>query len=170
VTTADQRFSQLATGGHVISRHLTEVTKPARDFVSVAERFLGTPYLWGGRSRLGLDCSALVQLSLAAAGVDAPRDSDMQQAELGTTVLIPADLEGLQRGDLVFWPGHVAIMSDAVMMVHANAHHMAVAIEPLEAATRRISRTGAEISAIKRLPALTADANRADAATVRIDP
>ena len=148
VTANDQRFSTLASGGHVITRHLTELAKPARDFVAVAERFLGTPYLWGGRSRIGLDCSALVQLALDAAGISGPRDSDMQQAELGADVLIPKDLEGLLRGDLVFWPGHVGVMSDAVMMVHANGHHMAVAIEPLVSAARRIGRAGSEVSAI----------------------
>ena len=152
VVGSDDRFSEIATGGYIISRHLSELTKPARDFVEVVERFLGVPYLWGGRSRLGLDCSGLLQLGLEAAGIHAPRDSDMQQAELGTDMLIPKDLDGLQRGDLVFWPGHVGIMSDAVMMVHANAHHMAVAIEPLEVAARRIERTGSKIAAIKRLP------------------
>ena len=153
----DARFSALATGGFIVSRHLADLSRPARDFVAVAERFLGTPYLWGGRSRLGLDCSALVQLSLDAAGIAAPRDSDMQQAELGATVLVPQDLEGLRRGDLVFWPGHVGIMSDAVMLVHANAHHMAVAIEPLVTAAARIGRSGSQIATVRRLAALGAE-------------
>ena len=157
VTGSEERFSTLASGGHVVTRHLTELAKPARDFVAVAERFLGTPYLWGGRSRLGLDCSALVQLALDAAGIAGPRDTDMQQAELGADLAVPRDLEGLQRGDLVFWPGHVGVMSDAVMMVHANGHHMVVAIEPLVSAARRIGRAGSEVSAIKRLDRLGAD-------------
>lgn len=152
VTGADDRFAEIATGGFIIARHLSEIAKPARDFVEVIERFMGVPYLWGGRSRLGVDCSGLLQLGLEAAGIRAPRDSDMQLAELGTAMLIPQDLEGLQRGDLVFWPGHVGIMSDAVMLVHANAHHMAVAIEPLEVAVRRTERAGSKIAAIKRLP------------------
>lgn len=148
-----ERFLGLRTGGWVIARHVVESGRIARDFVEVAERFIGTPYLWGGRTRLGLDCSALVQIALEAAGRACPRDSDLQQAALGGDVLIPPDLEGLERGDLVFWPGHVGIMMDGVMMVHANAHHMAVAVEPLKDAVERNARSGARIAAIKRLTA-----------------
>lgn len=145
-------FSELATGGWVVSRHIAEEGKFARDFVEVAERLIGSPYLWGGCSRLGLDCSALVQMSLLAAGAQAPRDSDLQQAELGANVLIPEDLEGLQRGDLVFWPGHVGIMVDGIMIVHANAHHMMVTVETLPEVAGRIRRNdGPEIAAIKRM-------------------
>ena len=150
------RFYKLAGGGFVVDRHVTELARGARDFVDVAERFIGTPYLWGGRTRVGIDCSGLVQISMEAAGLTAPRDTDMQQAELGDPVPITPNLDGLQRGDLVFWPGHVGIMCDAVMMVHANAHHMAVTIEPLAEAAQRIFKTGCEIAAIKRLPALSA--------------
>ena len=155
VETVD-RFYRLDGGGHVIARHVAALDWADRDFAEVAERFLGTPYLWGGRTRIGLDCSALVQLSLQACSIDCPRDSDMQRAELGEPVSVPADLEGLQRGDLVFWAGHVGIMSDSVMLLHANAHAMAVAFEPLPEANARIkSATGGEIEAIRRLPALT---------------
>jgi cell wall-associated NlpC family hydrolase len=155
------RFYHLATGGYVIARHVAEIDWRDRDFVEVAERLTGTPYLWGGRSRIGLDCSALVQLSLMACGIAAPRDSDMQRAELGTAVELPADLDvllsatggpdDLQRGDLLFWPGHVGIMGDAIMLLHANAHHMAVAIEPLPEALARITATGSELRAIRRM-------------------
>lgn len=156
VTSMDDRFATvtLAGGatGRIVARHLAAIDRPARDFVDVAERFIGAPYLWGGRTRHGLDCSGLLQTALEAAGIAAPRDSDMQQAALGTEVLIPADLEGLERGDLVFWPGHVGIMVDGVMLLHANAHHMAVATEPLAQAADRIARTGLRISAVRRLP------------------
>ena len=144
-------FFQLASGGYVVSRHVAEAGRGERDFVSVAERFLGTPYLWGGKTRIGLDCSALVQLSLNACGIAAPRDSDMQREELGETVPVPEDLEGLQRGDLLFWNGHVGIMADGIMLLHANAHHMSVSIEPLPEAVARIKSTGSEIVAVKRL-------------------
>lgn len=145
------RFYRLESGGYVIARHVAERDWRDRDFVEVAERMLGTPYLWGGRTRVGLDCSALVQLALNACGIPAPRDSDMQRDELGSPVDVPADLEGLQRGDLVFWPGHVGIMGDGVMLLHANAHHMAVAIEPLPEAAARIKGTGSEIVAVRRM-------------------
>jgi cell wall-associated NlpC family hydrolase len=120
------------------------------DFVAVAERFLGTPYLWGGKSSLGTDCSGLVQVSLNAAGIECPRDSDMQQRSIGR-VLDPAEAKRLQRGDLIFWKGHVAIVRDADTLVHANAHHMATAIENTHDAIARIKAAGSEITAIKRL-------------------
>ena len=149
------RFYRLASGGYVVARHVAERGWCDRDFVEVAERLIGTPYLWGGKTRVGLDCSALIQVSLAACGVKAPRDSDMQQAALGIAIDIPDDLEGLQRGDLVFWKGHVGVMSDSVMMVHANAHHMAVTTEPLPDAVARIKGTSSEIVAIKRMAQTT---------------
>jgi cell wall-associated NlpC family hydrolase len=147
-----ERFCRLERGGFVITRHLTERDRYERDFVDIAERLIGSPYLWGGRTRIGIDCSGLVQVALQAAGIDAPRDTDMQVAELGEPVLIPRELDGLRRGDLVFWPGHVGIMSDALMMVHANAHHMAVAAETLPEAADRIARQSSPITAIRRLP------------------
>jgi cell wall-associated NlpC family hydrolase len=147
----DEKFAGVVQGGFVVTRHIGALDRPARDFVEIAERFVGVPYLWGGRTRIGIDCSGLVQTALQAAGIVAPRDSDMQQAELGQTVLVPDTLQGLERGDLVFWPGHVAIMTDSEMMVHANAHHMSVVVEPLPEASLRIARTGNRISAVKRL-------------------
>jgi len=156
VVGSDERFYALEGGGFVVARHVTERERFARDFVEMAERFIGTPYLWGGRTRIGLDCSGLVQIALEAAGIAAPRDTDMQQAELGSNVPIADIDEGLERGDLVFWKGHVAIMVDSVTMVHANAHHMVVAVETLPEAVARIAKLGAEVVAIKRLPALGA--------------
>lgn len=151
IRASGERFSELETGEFIIGRHISELGRFARDFVAVAERFLGTPYLWGGRTRLGLDCSGLLQVSLEAAGVSCPRDSDMQQASLGENLADTTNLDVLDRGDLVFWPGHVGIMSDGVMLLHANAHHMAVVTEPLVTAVDRIARSGSSIAAIKRL-------------------
>lgn len=150
----DDRFHALEGGGYIISRHVTEHDRYAPDFVEIAERFIGTPYLWGGRTRIGLDCSGLVQVSLEAAGIPAPRDTDMQQDELGSAVPLKDIEENLQRGDLIFWQGHVAIMIDSVTMVHANAHHMLVAVETLPEAVQRISRMGAEVLAVRRPPGL----------------
>ena len=153
VRRSDANFAELESGGFVHARHIAPIDKNARDFVEIAERFVGTPYLWGGRTRIGIDCSGLIQIALEAAGISAPRDSDMQQAELGTSVPITAELDNLKRGDLVFWKGHVGVMLDSVMFVHANAHHMMVTIEPLPEAARRIAKTSDGIVAINRLAA-----------------
>jgi len=155
-----ERFCHLERGGFVITRHLAERDRFERDFVDVAERLIGSPYLWGGRTRIGIDCSGLVQMSLEAAGISAPRDTDMQAAELGEAIPVPDDLESLQRGDLVFWKGHVGIMADGVMLVHANAHHMAVAVETLPEAVARIGKEQ-PITTIRRLPGLTRAASTA---------
>jgi cell wall-associated NlpC family hydrolase len=133
--TRGTRYGLLADGSALILRHLRPLTDlPADDFVSVAALFLETPYLWGGKSGLGIDCSGLVQLSMAMAGLNAPRDSDMQAAGLGIEIA----RENLQRGDLVFWKGHAAIMEDGEMMIHANGHTMTVARETLADAIERI--------------------------------
>ena len=134
--TRGTRYFTLAGGQSVIAGHCLPVGETmGEDYVAIAGRFLETPYLWGGRSGFGLDCSALVQLSMMMAGRSAPRDSDMQAAGLGT----PIAGEQLRRGDLVFWKGHVAIMEDETTILHANGHTMSVAREPLAAA---IERTG----------------------------
>lgn len=146
-----ERFCRLEQGGFVVTRHLIERDRAERDFVDIAERFIGTPYLWGGRTRIGIDCSGLVQVAMQAAGKTCPRDSDMQMEEVGEPIPTPGDLDGLRRGDLIFWRGHVGIMADGVMLVHANAHHMAVVAETLPEAAERIERqSGTPIAAIRR--------------------
>ena len=135
--------------GFVWAAHLAPLDAVEADFVSVAERFMGVPYLWGGKSSLGLDCSGLVQVSLAAAQVQAPRDSDMQERDLGS--VLPPEIP-LMRGDLVFWRGHVGIMRDATALLHANAHAMMVSSEPLAVARARIrEKTGVDVTTVKRL-------------------
>lgn len=156
VVAADDRFCALQGSGFVVARHAIERDRFAKDFVEIAERLIGTPYLWGGRTRMGLDCSGLVQVALEAAGIQAPRDTDMQQAELGVAVTMGPDYEGLTRGDLVFWKGHVGIMTDSIALVHANAHHMTVTAETLPEAAQRIAKSGSEILAVRRLPGLCA--------------
>jgi cell wall-associated NlpC family hydrolase len=143
----DVDLARLASGGYVPARHLVPLDAAAADFVAVAERFTGVPYLWGGKTSLGIDCSGLVQVSLTTCGTECPRDSDMQRA-LGTAV---APDEALQRGDLVFWAGHVGMMRDAATLLHANAFHMAVTSEPFVEAVARIRAAGNEVAAIKRL-------------------
>jgi Bacterial dipeptidyl-peptidase Sh3 domain/NlpC/P60 family len=130
--------------------HLGRIGDHEKDFVAVAERFVGTPYLWGGKSNLGIDCSGLVQLSLNAAGIGCPRDSDLQQDGLGRE-LDAQQSKQLRRGDLIFWNDHVAIVRDADTVVHANGHHMATAVENTKDAIARISTAGSEVLAIKRL-------------------
>jgi cell wall-associated NlpC family hydrolase len=131
-------FSRAADGAWFWTRHLAPAGLFERDAAAVAERFLGAPYLWGGRTSVGLDCSGLVQQSLYACGRACPRDAD-QQAALGREIQ-PGELA---RGDLIGWRGHIGLMLDETRLIHANGHHMAVAIEPLAEAITRIEAAGA---------------------------
>jgi cell wall-associated NlpC family hydrolase len=145
-------FAITHAGGYVPARHLARLDAVAPDMVAVAEQFLHVPYLWGGKTSLGLDCSGLVQIALTAGGVPCPRDSNMQEAALGGAFSPARDLADLRRGDLLFWKGHVAIVRDRDTLIHANAFHMAVAIEPIGEALARIAAAGSELSSVRRLP------------------
>jgi cell wall-associated NlpC family hydrolase len=136
--TRGTRYAQLATGEAMIAGHLRLVGEVSGDYVAVAEQLLMTPYLWGGSTALGIDCSGLVQLAMRMAGRDVLRDSDMQAATLGEPLEPGEGYSGLRRGDLVFWKGHVAIMTDERTMIHANGHTMLVSREGLTEAIDRI--------------------------------
>ena len=143
-------FAVSDAGGFIPARHLAPLESREADFVAVAQRFVGTPYLWGGRSSLGLDCSGLVQVALQSAGHNCPRDSDMQ-AGFGSPVSFDGNLGALRRGDLICWKGHIGILSGADRLLHANAFHMAVAEEPLAEAVARIRQSGLEVTAVRRV-------------------
>jgi cell wall-associated NlpC family hydrolase len=143
------RFLALKGGGFIIAEHARTLAEHARDFVDVAISFSGTPYLWGGRTSLGVDCSGLVQLASEAAGLPCPRDADMQAKELGHPLEWQSDT--LARGDLVFWDGHVGIMTSAQDLVHASAYHMVVVEEPLAEAKARIAEaSGGDVVGARR--------------------
>ena len=150
VTREDGVFAVTREGWYLPKPHVAVIDYREPDFVTVAERFVGTPYLWGGKSSFGIDCSGLVQIALNATGTPCLRDSDMQQDSLGRP-LYAAESGKLQRGDLIFWKGHVAIVRDALTIVHANAHHMATVIENTQEAIARIKGEGIEVAAIKGL-------------------
>ena len=149
IVRVEDRMAVTRSGAYVPHAHLAPLDSHETDFVAVAERFVGVPYLWGGKTALGLDCSGLVQVALTACGIACPRDSDMQERALGAPVAA-ANLTRLQRGDLIFWKGHVAIASDHATLIHANAFHMAVTIEPIADVVARNRAAGSEISSVRR--------------------
>ncbi len=138
IVASDEKFSRLSNGIYVFTKHVKPLNEFESDFVNVAEKFLDVPYYWGGKTALGLDCSGLVQTSLEVCGISSPRDTDMQEAQLGKKLMVN-DLDGLRRGDLVFWKGHVGIMADQKMLLHANGYHMMTVMEPLAEAVARIA-------------------------------
>ena len=149
VAESGERLSRLSNGHHVFTNHIRPLNETEADFVGVAEKFLDVPYCWGGKTSQGLDCSGLVQTALEACGVFSPRDTDMQESQLGQSLRIN-DLDGLRRGDLVFWRGHVGIMADQKALLHANGHHMMTVKEPLSEAVARIAGTYGPVTSIRR--------------------
>lgn len=149
-TTRGTDYALLDDGTALIAAHLHPVGATAADWVAEAEALERTPYLWGGASAFGIDCSGLVQLSMRMAGRNVPRDTDMQAGSIGSALSIGEDLSGLARGDLVFWKGHVAIMTDGRSIIHANGHTMAVTREPLRVAVDRIAYLYGRPTAFRR--------------------
>lgn len=143
-----ETFHRLSSGGFVLDQHVRSVGTSPGDFVALAETYVGTPYLWGGKTWEGLDCSGLVQLSIEATGGAAPRDSDMQAELIGER--LPPDA-ALERGDVVFWRGHVGIMLDDTRLLHANGFHMMTVVEPLAEARDRLGAHGLPVTAIRRM-------------------
>ncbi|MBH9995421.1 MULTISPECIES: NlpC/P60 family protein [Bartonella] len=146
--TRDTHYARLDNGSFVVFNHITPVSTVEDDYVTIAESFIHTPYLWGGKSGLGIDCSGLVQLALMMTGRTVLRDTDMQQATIGKDI---APENGLQRGDLVFWKGHVAIMVDSGTLIHANGASMDVRKENLDHAIERIAKNHSTPTGYRRL-------------------
>ena len=146
IISRENGYACIAPNLYVYEKHLVP-GHAAGDWVAVAERFVGVPYVWGGKTAMGLDCSGLIQTALQAVGKSAPRDTDMMEAALGE----PVTLSRVRRGDLIFWKGHMGVMLDENRLLHANAFHMVVAIEPVTDAIARIEQVAGPVTSIKRL-------------------
>ena len=145
-------YCHIGARGWMHAAHLRPLTEPETDPVAVARRYLSQPYVWGGNGARGVDCSGLVQMALVACGMDAPRDADQQEKALGVAVDADAVAAGEgKRGDLLFWPGHVGMLSAPETLLHANAHHMCVVEEPLGPALERMAGAGVVLRSVKRL-------------------
>lgn len=144
-------YCRLAGGGWLFAKHLAPLDEPAPDYIGTGLRLLGVPYLWGGRSAQGVDCSGFLQLVLQRAGIACPRDTDQQAEALGDAVPEPYEPAALKHGDLVFFPGHVGIVLDGGRFLHANAFDMAVAVHPLDEVLARADAAGAGVSGARRL-------------------
>jgi cell wall-associated NlpC family hydrolase len=143
------RFARLTNGSYIFAKHLAPIDRYAADWVAVAEHFVGVPYLWGGKTTAGIDCSGLVQTALEAGGIASPRDTDMMESALGASIALDA---GLKRGDLIFWKGHIGVMLDGERLLHANGFAMQVSAEPLaEVRNRTLEMEGLPIRTIRRL-------------------
>ena len=143
------RFTQIQGGGWIFTDHICSLDLPSTNHVKVAQRFLGAPYLWGGKTSVGIDCSGLVQVALSACGIISQRDTCIQEKTMG----IPVNIEQISEGDLIFWPGHVAIALDNRTAIHATANSMDVSIEPIAYITERvkIETGGTGITAVRRV-------------------
>ncbi|MGB3455511.1 MAG: C40 family peptidase [Litorimonas sp.] len=141
-------YLQVGAGAWISALHARSLDRPASSWLASAQLYIGQPYAWGGTGARGVDCSGLVQMSLALCGIDAPRDADQQEAALGEPVALDAPW---QAGDLLFWPGHVGILSAPDRLLHANATHMSVVEEPLQPALQRIDAAGTPLRSVRRM-------------------
>ncbi|WP_259780010.1 C40 family peptidase [Aestuariispira ectoiniformans] len=151
-----EKYSRLASGGWIYNRHITPIqVDAAGDPVATARLFLGVPYFWGGNTSHGIDCSGLVQVAMRHCGLDVPRDTDLQEQEIGEIVPFDGSISDLERGDLVFWPGHVGFYEGDGMLLHANATDMMVASAPLEQVRAHVLTIEKhDISSIRRIPSI----------------